>query len=311
MSPTHGHDVPLDELLGGADPGIDLLDLGHQVYDAQILLLQLFDHREVGVGLFSRLGGGGVNEGDHLLLRVYLGLDLPRGDHLEEGGLEGFGVPLGPRLLPVGSSIHLGILDGQISVCELDKAQLEWLTVHFGHLLDQTPIPVGPEPFLLVGEFLLKNLRVVPGQEGLTKREVGEACLLQGLLQHLVEILGQQLLNMGSRLARGYLPRRHLDECQQDQLLVALRVHLVKNLCGVGQDQAELLTGICVPLQTHKYKPLVVQVTENIHGLCGLLEGDCGPLDDLQGVLVALGLDAQLRELLVEGAAHRIGIHTR
>ena len=162
MSPTQGQDVPLDELLGSADPSVNLLDLGHQVYDAQVLLLQLFYHREVGVGLFSGLGGGGVYEGDHLLLGVYLGLDLPRGNHLKEGGLEGFGIPLGPRLIPVGRGIHLGILDSQIGVCELDKTQLEWLSVDFGHLLDQTPIPVGPEPFLLEGEFLLEILRVVP-----------------------------------------------------------------------------------------------------------------------------------------------------
>ena len=124
--------------------------------------------------------------------------------------------------------------------------------------------------------------------------------MLQGLLKHLVEILGQQLLYVGASLARGYLTRGHLDECQQDQFLVALRVNLVKNLRGVREDQAELLNRIIIPLQTHIYEPLVVQVAEDIHGLCGLLEGNRGPLDDLQGVLVALGLDAQLRELLVE-----------
>jgi len=39
MSATHGHDVPLDELLGGADASVNVLDLGHQVNDAQVLPL--------------------------------------------------------------------------------------------------------------------------------------------------------------------------------------------------------------------------------------------------------------------------------
>jgi hypothetical protein len=39
MSATHGHDVPLDELLGGADASVNVLNLRHQVNDAQVLLL--------------------------------------------------------------------------------------------------------------------------------------------------------------------------------------------------------------------------------------------------------------------------------
>ena len=100
----------------------------------------------------------------------------------------------------------------------------------------------------------------------------------------------------------------HPDEGQQDEFLVAFGVDLVEDLRGVGEDEAELLYGIGVTLQTCEDQAFVVQVTQHIHRLRPLLESNRGSLYHLQGMLIALGLDAQLCKVFVQGTAQWIGV---
>ena len=81
--PAHGQYLPLDVLLGRADGPLHALNLGHQLNDSLVLRLELLHHGEVGGGFLTRLGRRGVDEGDHLLLRVELSLNLSIRNHLE------------------------------------------------------------------------------------------------------------------------------------------------------------------------------------------------------------------------------------
>lgn len=75
-----------------------------------------------------------------------------------------------------------------------------------------------------------------------------------------------------------------------------------------GEDVLELLDRIVPPLETQVQESTVVEVGDYVHGLGRLGEGDHWVLNDSQRVLVALRLEAELRELTVERTDHFVAI---
>ena len=77
-------------------------------------------------------------------------------------------------------------------------------------------------------------------------------------------------------------------------------MNCMDTLSREGEDMLELFDGVFPPLEAQVQETAIVEVGHNVHGGSGLRKGNHWMLNDSEGVLVALCLQAELCELPVE-----------
>ena len=103
-----------------------------------------------------------------------------------------------------------------------------------------------------------------------------------------------------------YFTFTDVQEGEQNQLFVRFDVHLVRDIGRERKDELELLNGVLVSFKASHHEAFVVEVAHDVHGSRAFSETCCREIDDLQRMLVAFGLKAQLGELSMQRSAHRV-----
>ena len=169
-----------------------------------------------------------------------------------------------------------------------------------GQLFHEAKVLILHEVFSFSYQQFFENMLLIRLDESLSKSSVGVKPVLQLVSYGRCGTLWDQIVDLAVRVREGDLSVSHLHQGQEDQLFVALTMHFVSTLSRVRKHKLELLNCIFVSLETSIEKTLVVEVAQDVHWLSSLQERYNRIVDHLKGVLITLGFETQLGELLVE-----------